>query len=134
MQIINRVIALGNIEKTKLEQICFKCPGLLKDDLKEIAEHYNMTVTSLIINSCTALVEDFKGSDYSSLTVQQSRACLKLDDLEEELEQYLAVESDADFTVIEGYPFQCTAIDYYRPKIERILERIKNLKQMIGEE
>lgn len=129
MQIINRVISLGNIEKAKLEQICFKCPALLKDDLKEIAEHYEMTVTSLIVNSCTALVEDFKGSDVSSLTVHQARACLKIAELEEKLDEYF-IEDDLKGFEYRGYIFDQEKTEGKQHKIDSIINRIDSLKKL----
>jgi len=133
MEIMNQVIQLGNIDKSRLEQICFKCPATLKEDLKEIGDHYNFTVTSLIINACTIMVQDFKGGEVSSLNIQQSRACIKLDDLEEKLEPYMADTVNDDLVVVQGYPFDGVALVENQPKIERILNRIKNLKKIIGE-
>jgi hypothetical protein len=138
MQIINRVISLSNLDKSDLEQICFNCPGALKDDLKVIAKHYGVTVTSLIINSCTALVEDFKGGADSTLNIHQSRACIKIDDLEEQLEPFLANDVHINNPEIafghRGYIFDYEKSGGYENKIDNIINRIENLKKLIGEE
>ena len=131
MEIVNRVITLGNVGKSDLEQICFKCPGLLKDDLKVIANHYNLTVTSLIINSCAVLVEDFKGTETSTLNIHQSRACLKLDDLEERLEEYLGEENEVGSFEHRGYLLNEKALSN-KVKVNKMIDRIENLKKLIG--
>ncbi len=130
MEFVDRVIQLGNVERKELEQICFKCPALLRDDLKELAKHYQMTVTSLIINSLTVLVQDFKGGDISSLTIHQSRACLKIEELEEKLEPYLA-DNETDGFEYRGYLLSLKNAGEHQNKVDNIINRIENLKKVM---